>query len=273
MTQDRITRVAFYFAAHQDDWQLFMNPPAFADVLDETCRCVFVHVTAGDAGLGLGSGGRKHPLYLARENGAEAAIRFMADANERYPDVPDEKSVTLNGRALRRIGYRNTGAYFLRLPDGSPSGDGYATTGLQSLKCLADGAIDRLTAIDNSTVYSSWADFCATLRALIEHESTPGAAIDLHVPEIDPRLNPGDHADHMMTARAVRDAATTLTARWYFHIGYDSGGRPENLSPTDRDRKCAIYAVTLAGVLALDHQVFWQHYDDMFIGRHYGRIE
>ena len=27
-------KVSFYFAAHEDDWQLFMNPSAFADVAD-----------------------------------------------------------------------------------------------------------------------------------------------------------------------------------------------------------------------------------------------
>ena len=74
-------KVAFYFAAHEDDWQLFMNPSAFQDVIKGARKTVFVHVTAGDAGLGMGTGGRKFPFYLARENGAETAIRFMADAD------------------------------------------------------------------------------------------------------------------------------------------------------------------------------------------------
>src|SRR3954464_8988543 len=80
-------KASFYFAAHEDDWQLFMNPSAFLDVAGTRTKTIFVHVTAGDAGSGLGSRGRKHPFYLARENGAEAAIRFMADANE----MPVEK--------------------------------------------------------------------------------------------------------------------------------------------------------------------------------------
>ena len=52
--QDAPQRVAFYFSAHQDDWQLFMNPSAFRDVLDGA-KCVFIHMTAGDAGLGIGN--------------------------------------------------------------------------------------------------------------------------------------------------------------------------------------------------------------------------
>ncbi len=267
------TRVAFYFSAHQDDWQLFMNPPAFADVLDDKCRCVFVHMTAGDAGLGTGTGGRKHPLYLARENGAEAAIRFMADANERPPAVVDMTSAPFNGHAVRRLAYRNTVAYFLRLPDGSPSGDGYEATGFQSLKRFQSGAIDTLTAVDGTAIYRGWNDLCAALRRMIDHERGGDIALDLHVPETDAALNPNDHADHVMTAQAVRDAVDDLPARWLYHIGYASGSHPENLSALDRDMKCAVYAVTLAGVLARDHQVSWQHYDRMFIGRDYCRVE
>jgi len=47
--QDATQRVSFYFSAHQDDWRLFMNPSAFKDVLDDNTKCVFIHMTAGDA--------------------------------------------------------------------------------------------------------------------------------------------------------------------------------------------------------------------------------
>ena len=60
----RPDKVSFYFAAHQDDWQLFMNPSAFEDVTNGAAKTVFIHMTAGDAGLGTGVGGRKHPFYL-----------------------------------------------------------------------------------------------------------------------------------------------------------------------------------------------------------------
>ncbi len=70
-------KVSFYFAAHEDDWQLFMNPGAFVDVLGGASKTVFVHVTAGDAGHGTDTIGRRWPYYLARENGAKSAIQFM----------------------------------------------------------------------------------------------------------------------------------------------------------------------------------------------------
>jgi hypothetical protein len=266
-------RVSFFFAAHEDDWQLFMNPPAFRDVLDEKARCVFVHVTAGDAGHGVGCVGRKYPYYLARENGAETAIRFMADANDRRPIDPTVSAISVAGHAIRRVGYRNTVAYFLRLPDGSPAGSGYADTGYQSLKRLAKGEIDELSAVDSTTRYRGWDDLTSTIRGIIDLEREPDLAIEFHVPETDPATNPNEHADHVFTAEAVLAAGKGLPARWVRHVGYASGNLSDNLGAEDRDMKSAVYAVTLAGVLALDHSVSWQHYDQLFIGRGYYRVE
>lgn len=266
-------RVSFYFSAHEDDWQLFMNPPAFRDVLDEAVRCIFVHVTAGDAGLGVGSGGRKHPYYLARENGAETAIRFMADANDRRPLEPVVSAISLAGHAIRRVSYRNTTAYFLRLPDGNASGDGYAETGQQSLRRLAQSEIDALVPVDGSTRYRGWDDLTATIRALIDCERGGAAAVDLHIPDLDAASNPDDHSDHRHTAKAVLAAAEGLPARRVHHIGYAINKLPENLAAEDRDMKSAVYAVTMAGVLAFDHPVSWQRYDQLFIGRGYSRTD
>ena len=272
--QDAAQRVSFYFSAHQDDWQLFMNPSAFRDVLDGNTKCVFIHMTAGDAGLGTGNGGRKHPLYLARENGAESAIRFMADSDYRPPVEKAVSAMAFNGHPIYRVGYRNTVAYFLRVPDGSPAGTGYADTGYQSLKRLAEGQIDTLSAIDGTTSYRGWSDLVATLRSIIAFERGPAPSVELNVPEPDPVINRNDHSDHFMTAKAALEAADGLTgARRLHYVGYASMELPENLSGQDRDMKCAVYAVTLAGVLALDHQTAWRHYDQAFVGRNYCRVE
>jgi len=266
-------RVSFYFAAHQDDWQLFMNPSAFREMRDGA-KCVFIHMTAGDAGLGAGDGGRRHPLYLARENGAENAIRFMADSDDRPPVEKIASATTFNGHPIYRVSYRNTVAYFLRLPDGNPAGTGYADTGHQSLKRLADGQIDTLAAIDGTTSYHGWSDLVTTLRAIVDVERAGTPSVQLHVAELDPVINPNDHSDHLMSAKAALDAAEGLTgARRLHHVGYASAERPENLDPQERDMKCAVYAVTLAGVLALGHPTAWQHYNRNYVGRDYFRVE
>jgi len=265
-------RVAFYFSPHADDWQLFMTPAAFHDAMDANAHCVFVHMTAGEAGLGLGNGGRKHPLYRAREHGSESAIRFMADARGGMPEPPIVDAVRYARQTVRRVRYRNTAAFFLRLPDGSPEGTGYETTGYRSLKRLAEGMIGTMTAIDGSASYRGWPDLVLMLRALLVAESG-GLVPDVHVPESDVALNPGDHADHLFTARAVLEAAAGLPARIVHHVGYASAEQPENLAPAGRDLKCAVYAVTAAGVAAFDHPAAWRQYDNLYAGRDYSRAE
>jgi hypothetical protein len=268
----RPDKVSFYFAAHEDDWQLFMNPSAFQDVIKNAAKTVFVHVTAGDAGLGVGLKGRKFPYYRARENGAEAAIRFMADAD----GIPDEKSesyLTFNDHRIYRIAYRNTVSYFLRVPDGNPLGGGYPDTGFQSLKRLSTGVNDELTAIDGSTVYHGWDDLVKTLRAILVHERDSAGLLQINAAELDPRLNPRDHSDHLMTAKAAYEAARGLSCvRRVSYIDYATMNMPPNLNAEERDLESSVFAVTLAGVLAYDHGASWHHYDESFVGRNYFRV-
>jgi LmbE family N-acetylglucosaminyl deacetylase len=270
---DAPRRTSFFFSAHPDDWQLFMNPAAFRDVLAGV-KTVFVHVTAGDAGHGTAQGGHRHPYYVARERGVLAAIRFMADAGGQAPFAETSTSAPVGGHSLLRISYRNMVAYFLRLPDGSPQGDGYAETGNHSLKRLATGEINTLSAIDGAAVYRGWQDLVATLHNLIARERLTGDAIDLHVHDTDPARNPGDHPDHVWTAKAALAAiAGWSDVRIVHHLGYAAGDRPENLDGLNRDMKCAVFAVTLAAIQALDHATHWRHYDKVFVGRDYYRIE
>jgi hypothetical protein len=269
----RPDKVSFYFAAHEDDWQLFMNPSAFQDVIDGAAKTVFVHVTAGDAGLGIGWGGRKRPYYLARENGAEAAIRFMANADD-TPGKETATHMTFNGHSIYRVSYRNTVGYFLRVPDGNPQGTGYFDTGFQSLKRLNSGKSDRLVAVDGSTVYRGWGDLVKTMRAIMDYERGHAAHVQINVAELDPRINPNDHSDHLMTAKAALDAVKDLACvRRVSYVDYASSHLPENLNAQQRDMESSVFAVTLAGVLAYDHGTSWHHYDESYVGRNYFRVQ
>jgi len=266
-------KVSFYFAAHQDDWQLFMNPSAFNDVAGTKTKAVFVHMTAGDAGSGIGTRGRRHPFYLARENGAEAAIRFMAD-NDGEPASKTAAHVRRNGHAIYRVSYRNTVSYFLRVPDGNPSGTGYYDTGFQSLRRLAAGDIDTLWAVDGSTAYHGWTDLAATLRAILDFERGAAPSVQLNVAELDQRINPGDHSDHLMTARAALDGVAGLgCARRVYYVDYASSRLPDNLTAKQRDLASAVFAVTAAGIRDLGHGSNWHWYDQAYVGRNYFRVE
>jgi hypothetical protein len=266
-------KVSFYFAAHEDDWQLFMNPSAFEDVAGGAAKTVFVHVTAGDAGLGTGSAGRKHPYYLARENGADNAVRFMVDSDT-APANESASQTTFNGHKVYRVGYRNTVRYFLRVPDGNASGAGFAGTGWQSLKRLADRDIDTLTAIDNSAAYHGWNDLVATMRAIMTYERGNARLVQVNVADQDARVNPDDHSDHLMTAKLALDAASDLgCVRRAYYVEYASSRLPENLDAQQRDMESSVFAVTLAGVLAFDHGTAWHRYDQNYVGRNYFRVD
>jgi hypothetical protein len=269
----RPDKVSFYFAAHQDDWQLFMNPSAFQDVVGDAAKTVFIYVTAGDAGLGTGTGDRKQPLYVARDNGARQAVRFMADTVA-VPESGTASVISFKGHPIHRVSYRNTVSYFLHVPDGSPLGTGYAHTGFQSLKRLADGDNDTLAAVDGSTTYHSWNDLVGTLRAIIDYERGQARLVQLNVAELDPHINPGDHSDHLMTAKAAIAAATDLfCVRLVSYVDYASSKLPENLDLQQRDIESSILAVTLAGVQALGQPTLWQHYDKSYVGRNYFRVQ
>jgi hypothetical protein len=270
---DKPNKISFYFAAHEDDWQLFMNPNAFEDVIGGARKTVFIHLTAGDDGLGVGSDGRKHPYYLARENGALEAIRFMADA-DKTPIADSDAAMTFNGHKVFRVSYQTAIGYFLRLPDGDATGTGFASTGFQSLRRLADGKIDTLSAIDGSTSYRGWGDLVATVREIIQYERGLAPLIQLNVADPDPRINPADHSDHLMTAKAALDAARDMRCvRRVYYVDYASSKLPENLNSQERDMESAVFAVTLEGVMAFDHGTAWHHYDQSFIGRNYFRVE
>ncbi len=266
-------KVSFYFAAHEDDWQLFMNPSAFADVAEPKTKTVFVHVTAGDAGLGVGTGGRKFPYYLARENGAETAIRFMADSGE-TPANKVESRLSFNGHQIYRIGYRNTAAYFLRLPDGHPSGSGFDGTGHQSLQRFAKGEINVLSAVDGSAIYRGWNDLVSTIRSILDYDRGRAPSVQLNVAEQLASINPNDHSDHQMTAKAALEAASDLACvRRVRYVDYASAKLPENLDAQQRDMESSVLAVTAAGILALDHTSIWARYYRSYLGRNYFRAE
>jgi len=267
----RPDKVSFYFAAHADDWQLFMNPSAFQDVIAGAAKTVFIHVTAGDAGLGIGSGGRKHPFYRARENGAEQAMRFMVNA-DREPGQETVTHMTFNGHSIYRVSYGQAIGYFLRVPDGHWTGAGYYDTGFQSLKHLNEGDA-VLAAVDGSTVYHGWSDLTKTMRAIIDYERGRAAQVQLNVADLDSHINPQDHSDHLMTAKAALDAVSDLACvRRVSYVDYASAKLPQNLNAEQRDMESSVFAVTLAGVLAYDHGTSWHHYDQSFVGRNYFRV-
>src|SRR5271167_3229621 len=242
---------SFYVVAHEDDWQLFMGINAALDVLAADSKVVFVHTTAGDAGLGTGTGGTPVPFYLAREGEARSAIRFLANIGYAGSGPNGAAStITINGKSLHRVAYRNTVAYFMRLPDGNVNGGrGYPSTGNQSLLLLEQGAIPGISAIDGSAVYFGWADLVATLRGILLYEAQGSPDVWINVPETNPIINPNDHPDHIYTGIAMLDAIAPLRCvNAALFTGYVSATMPINLGAGEVMLQTGLWAVTKAAL-------------------------
>jgi hypothetical protein len=61
--------------------------------------------------------------------------------------------------------------------------------------------------------------------------------------------------------------------RRVYYVDYASSRLPQNLDVQKRDMESSVLAVTFAGVQALDHSTSWRHYDQLFVGRNYFRVQ
>jgi len=225
------TSLVFYVGAHQDDWELFRGNAAMKDLADPKTRVVFIYASAGDAG-------RTDGWWEARERGAVAAVRSGIG-----PAPLTIDHVRVNDHAILRYASRNSASYVLRLPDGRYQfGTGYPATNNESLTQLRDAG-KAISAVDKSATYRTWADFHATLKAIMDLERglVPSAvhplvnapdyvSVDNSHPDCQ---NPGpcnvcDHPDHKAVGDALRQFVGGVYSRnWW--VGYDSQNRPENL--------------------------------------------
>jgi hypothetical protein len=193
--------VDFYFAPHQDDWQLFMEPEIGRSIADKTCKTVLIHTTAGDAGRG-------EKYWKAREQAALASLLFRLSTD---PAIQCPHGIKLLTGSSKHVHFdlSNCSCYFLRLPDGGFEGNGFAAYSGQSLGKLRTGIIQNMASVDQNSVYASWSDLVQTIDHIIEtelalHQAGPEKKAILNIPESDPVLNPWDHNDHYNTSMLVQ---------------------------------------------------------------------
>ena len=251
------TSVHFTVVAHEDDWQLFFNPVPWTDVRTPGRKVVFIYLTAGDAGLGTGPAAS--PYLLAREEGAERAVRFIANIDS-VPGSDAFTKVVVNGHTISKHTYKNTPSYFLRLPDGNPHGKGYPETGQISLEKLRLGQLPALSAVDGSATYVDWNDLVYTLEVLIRTEllGSGAARSSLLFHDSSPTANPHDHSDHTNAGRAMDIVASRMPCMDVTRfVGYDTGHLLANVSPADLINKAGVFAVTVSGVTDRGHGTRW----------------
>lgn len=267
--------VSVFAVAHQDDWQLFMNPEAYHAMDEPQEKAVFIHVTAGDAGAGVG--GEPVPYYLAREEGASRAVRFMANAANPTAGKGVAMAgavVEYAGHKVQRYAYANAVVYFLRIPDGNIVNGTVYTPHPQSLTRLRAGETDVTETIDGAARYQSWAELVATLNAIVKAEQVAGSSLTFHIAELDEELNPGDHPDHRAVAFAMEDVAQNHPcAPLYRHIEYFTRTKPVNLAGEDYMIDVGTWAATASGLSDSYAKATWEGEHNAWVGRSYSRVQ
>ena len=214
---------------HEDDWQLFMG-----DVLVEQRELpnqrIFVYLTAGDAG-------RDSSYWRTRERAALASTRLAAGGGHDDADRCD--FVSISDHRIWHCASFGADSYFLRLPDGTRNGRGLADHGFQSLWRLHRRRIPRISAVDESTTYSSWSDLVRTVGAL--GGDLTDSRVRIYSTDPSVVVNPHDHTDHrvagLITEELRKDRKWTPT---YF-AGYALATRADNLSQTRRQLKTSLF--------------------------------
>jgi hypothetical protein len=233
MADAQDTAISFYVVAHADDWQLFMSPNAYHDLVAPQSKVVFIITTAGDAG-------GKSSYWGAREEGAKSSVRFCL-----APLTALSQSTTtqqFNGHKIHRWSANNATCYFLRLPDGGLDSRGFPAYHHQSLSKLKYGQIDSITAVDNSATYSGWSDFSMTLQEIVQAESSGIASVWVNYPNPDLSANPDDHPDHIATGQAVQAMPIISSLQQALFVGYSLGRAPMGLTATDLFWKAGMFA-------------------------------
>ena len=256
-------QVVFYIGAHQDDWQLFMSPQAYTDLIAEDTRVVFIYTTAGDAGA-------ESSWRRGRSAGALSSIQF-AKRQRIAALAPDP--VVVNGHSLPCYTIANTRSYFLDLPDGNMDGSGFSSTGSQSLQRLFEGSIPSLAALVDqpmyATNYTSWQDLVGTLQALLDREAEEDIRSQRLVHILDPQVS--RHSDHKFTGIAVSDAiAGAARYSLAMYEEYRIPDKEPNVSGVDLVVKAGLYLFYAQTAFEYSGEV--QQFDDWhlsFLPRQY----
>jgi LmbE family N-acetylglucosaminyl deacetylase len=232
MPEEQFTKISFYIVAHADDWQLFMQPHAYNDLVAPQSKVVFIVTTAGDAG------GNKS-YWEAREEGMKSSIRFCL-----APFNLTELSGTreINTHAINFSTINNVTNYFLRLPDGGLDSNGFLAQGYQSLSKLKSGQHGIISAVDKLATYCNWSDFCATLQSIIVSESRGITSVSINY--LNPQLsaNPNDHPDHIATGQAVQSMPILSQLKQSLFVGYSVSKAMEKLQGAELFWKVGMFA-------------------------------
>lgn len=275
--------VDFYINAHADDAVLFMGESLAEKVLSsaqEGNKVVLVTATAGDAGAGVGNGLGAAPNYLAREQGHDQALQFLWGRTGAHQAQVTSQLLKLKGKLVHRAQIQpvtqqgGLAWYSLRLPDGNLEGQGYVSTGQQSLARLEQMQIRKMTAVDQSATYSK-RELIRLLGNIIKKEGRGHKLVQVHlVDQNQTGLNVGDHSDHQTLSRL---ATTALAASRFSCVGqsaystYVNSNRAINMGQDNLWVHIAMWGALNQGLVDGSQLSTWEPGHNHWLGRQYSR--
>ena len=227
-------KISFYIVAHADDWQLFMHPAVYGDLIAPDCKVIFIIATAGDAGL------NEH-YWRAREEGSKSSVRFCLAPLAKLSESGGERN--FNNHRIHYWSVNNTASYFLRLPDGGLNGKGFATCNYQSLSKFQSGETGALISLGKPTIYNSWSELVTVIQSIISVEGEGISNRWIHYLNPDTAINPNDHPDHLATGHAIQAMPIISSLHQLLFVAYSVGAIQENQSLTDLFWKVGMLAV------------------------------
>jgi LmbE family N-acetylglucosaminyl deacetylase len=216
--------------AHPDDDLLFQNPDILHDI-DADRQVYTVYLTAGDAG-------QDSKYWTGRQEGIMEAYATMAG----MPNTWDAVALSVGGKDILRytLRDRDISLVFMHLPDENSDGDGFDSTGHETLEKLWKNSIPSIRTVDDeSDIRFTSDDLIKTLRQLMD-QLQPDSINSLDF--IRP-YGLGDHSDHTSTGLFANEAAklSSFPGDVEAHVGYPIKDFVANVTGDDLDRKRAAF--------------------------------
>ncbi|EAW13741.1 PIG-L family deacetylase [Aspergillus clavatus NRRL 1] len=215
--------------AHQDDDLLFQNPQIIHDITAGR-RVRTVYLTAGDAG-------KDSTYWTSRQTGALEAYAAMAGV----PSHWDESDAGVQGKdiPLYTLRDRPISIAFMHMPDGSVDGDGFGTTGHETLEKLWKDKIPSIRTIDESGTRYTRAELLNALTQII-NDFNPDSINSL---DFIHGYGTGDHSDHTAAGLFANESAkpSRFLGDVMAYRGYPIKNEPANVAGKDLDAKKAAF--------------------------------
>jgi hypothetical protein len=276
LARAQYTSTTFFVVAHQDDWQLFMQPNAYNDAQNPNVKVVFIYLTAGDGACGAGciQNDGLTPYYAARENGAKRAARFVGTRPDASGGTGTTTTLTFSWlKRITRYQYNNTVSYFLRLPDGNGNGEGFAETGNRSLERLHAGFVSWVPDVTGLALYANWRDLVTTLERILLFEATGSSNVWINVQDPNTNLNTDDHSDHTHAGLAMIEAvAGHPCVNQAKFLDYATGARPANLTAVELRNEAAVWGATVSGLIDAGASNTYNSAHNAWIGKNYYNV-